>query len=90
MYTAQVNHNTRSTYRGKEPTVLLTNVYKDNKLMRDHIWVDKKNLLKFIPKNNTYKIKIKFNAKEKEYFTIKDFKQVTSIGLIKLRDVKKI
>ncbi len=88
MYTAKVNHNSRKTHRSPEPQVLLTNIYKNNKFFRDHIWVDAQSVKNFIPKHNRYTIKIIFKAKEKTYHSLQDFKPVIKISLIKLNNIR--
>ena len=90
LYRAKIHHNTRKTHREVEPTVLLTDIYKDGEFFRDHMWTPKKGLINFIPKNNKYSIEVTFTAKEREYCTIRDFKQVTQISLVKINNVKKV
>jgi hypothetical protein len=69
MYTATITRNFRDVHT-ISPKVLLLNVELDGQLFRDHCWVTiTPEIEPFIPYKNTQKLKISFNAKQKQYKT---------------------
>jgi len=91
MFKAVVNCNHRQIWLNGEQTAVieLTSIYDENgKEIRDHAWVNEESLKGFIPKNNSYKIDIVFEADLGEYWSIgKDYKQVKKPKFTNIRDI---
>jgi len=83
-FTATVYRNFRDT-NTISAKVLLQNIYCNGKLIRDHMWVSRQELLTYIPKTTKYSNKIIFNGILKPYKTRADEKQtIININNIRL------
>jgi len=91
MFRGTVSHNHREIWLNgeKTPVVELINIFDDcDKEIRDHAWINEESLKGFIPKNNSYKIDITFEADLGEYWSIgKDYRQVKKPKFTNIRDI---
>lgn len=83
-FTATIHRNFRDTVT-ISPKVLLSNIYSNGKLVRDHMWVNYAELKAFIPNTTNTTYQISFSGKLTPYRTRGDEKQtIVSIHDIQL------